>query len=116
MAMRFSTHMPGRMPTVAVLLLAVIVAVCLVDLAGATMAVAAGQNCFGPVCEDQLACGQPAQPQASWGTSGRLVAVPTAVEAPSAPEKTATLAQVSPRARLARQPVAPLAPRSPPAA
>ena len=116
MVMRFSTHMPGRMPTVAVLLLAVIAAVCLVDLATAATVVAAGHDCFGPSCEDQFVCGQPAQPQASPGHPGQLIAVPIAVEAPSAPEKTATLAQVSPGARVAWQPVAPLAPRAPPAA
>ena len=100
----------------AVVLLAVLVAMCLVDLAGVTMATAAGHNCSGPACEDQLACGQAAQPQVSSGHPVPLVAVPAAVEAPSAPEKTATLAQVWPGARVAWQPVAPLGPRSPPAA
>lgn len=114
--MPFRTPIQGRMPTVAALLLAAVVAACLADLNAPTMAAANVQDCSGPACDQQFVCGQPAQPQISSGHPLQFIAAPATIEADLAPETSCgRLAPGSPPARLAWQSVAPLAPRSPPA-
>jgi hypothetical protein len=63
-----------------VLLLAVLVALCATDLAGAGMAMADGQNCAAPFCEIQIGCGQPTQPQNTPASPSHLVATPLSGE------------------------------------
>jgi hypothetical protein len=63
-----------------VLLLAVLVALCATDLAGAGMAMADGQNCAAPFCEIQIGCGQPTQPQNTPASPSHLVAAPASGE------------------------------------
>jgi hypothetical protein len=101
--------------TVAVLVLAVTALVCLGGLAGPAMAGSMSQDCYGPACEAQIGCGQPAQPQASSGSSVHLVALPAAVERGLLLTKTETRSIGPPPLRAAWHPFAPVAPRSPPA-
>lgn len=115
--MPFRMRIQGRRLTVVVLLLATAVAACLADLSGPTAAAASGQDCSSPVCEHQLVCGQPAQPQGWSGHQIHFVAVSATIEADLAPEMSCErLVLGSPPARLAWHSVAPFAPRSPPVA
>ena len=100
---------------VAMILVAIAAMLCLGDLVHPGMAAAGGHDCFGPACQDQISCGQPAQPQASPGFSLYVVALPATVEAGPALEPIETPAIGPPSARVAWHPVAPFAPRSPPA-
>ena len=100
---------------VCVLMLAVLGAVCVADLARPAMVMAGGQDCVGPACEDQAACGQSAQPQVSSGFSIHLVAVPASREHVIGLAKTETRTVGPPPARVVWQSLVPLASRSPPA-
>jgi hypothetical protein len=73
-----------------VILLAVLVALCAMDLAGPGMAMADGQNCAGPFCEVQIGCGQPIQPQNTPASPSHLVAAPTSGERLLPPARTET--------------------------
>ncbi|SRR5712691_887581 len=115
MLMHFRAPIRVQPRAIAVLVLAVTVLACVVGLASPAMAGSIGQNCFGPACEDQIGCGQPAQPQTSPGSSVHLVANPAAVELGLISEQTGAPTVGSLAARPARQLVAPLAPRAPPA-
>jgi hypothetical protein len=97
-------------------LVAIAAVLCVGELMQPAMATAGGHDCFGPACQDQISCGPPAQPPASSGFSVHVVARLATVEAGPALERTETPAIGPPLARLAWHPVAPFAPRSPPAA
>lgn len=71
-------------------LLAVPVALCATDLAGAGMAMADGQNCAAPFCEIQIGCGQPHQPQNAPTSSIHLIAAPASTEGRLAPARAET--------------------------
>lgn len=101
---------------VAMILVAAIALLCVGDLADATMAAADGHDCFGSACQDQISCGQPAPPRISSAFTGHLLALPAAVEAIPALEKSGPWAAGPPLVRAAWQSVLPLAARSPPAA
>lgn len=98
-----------------VLVLAVLAALCATDLARPAMVMAGGQDCAGPACENQIACGQPTQPQISPGFSIHLVAVSASGERVPGLVKTETRTVGPPVARVVCQSLAPLASRSPPA-
>jgi len=102
--------------TVARLLLAVAALTCLGGLAGPAMAGSMSPDCFGPVCEDQIGCGQPAQPQVSSGSSVHAVALPAAVERGVVLAGTEALSVGPAPPSAARHSFASVAPRSPPAA
>lgn len=108
----------NRTRLVALALLMTIAAICVAALVQPAMALAGGQDCPGPACDDQIACGQPTQPQAtsSPSTGVSLVAVTASVSmalvAVHAPTTTGPPTLASP----ASQPFAPSAPRSPPSA
>jgi hypothetical protein len=106
----------ARRIRVPVLLLAVLTAVCAADLARPAMVMAGGQSCVGPMCEDQIACGQPTQPQISSGSSIHLVALPASGERLLGLVKTETRTLDPPSPRVIRHSLAPLGSRSPPAA
>jgi hypothetical protein len=101
---------------VAIALMAVVGLLCVGDRAQPAMVVAGGQDCFGPGCEDQISCGQPAQPQASSRSSIQVVALLAAVEAGPTLERTETPAVGPPPISVAWQSIGRIAPRSPPAA
>ena len=103
----------SRVATMAVMV--VVALSCVVGFVQPAMAAGGGQDCLGPGCQDQISCGQPAQPQASSGSSVQPVALPAAVGAGPAPERTEPPAIGPPPIRVAWQSVARLAPRSPPA-
>ncbi|HEU4367163.1 MAG TPA: hypothetical protein VFV05_02920 [Methylomirabilota bacterium] len=98
-----------------VLLLAVLVAACAAHLARAPMLMAGGQSCVGPACEDQIACGQPVQPQIPSGFSIQLVAPSASGEHVLVLVNTETRTIDPPPARVIWQSLAPLGSRSPPA-
>lgn len=104
----------SRVVTMAVMV--VVALSCVVGFVQPAMAAAGGQNCLGPGCQDQIACGQPAQPQASSGSSVQAAVLPATVGAGPALERIETPAIGPPPIRVAWQSVARLAPRSPPAA
>lgn len=101
---------------VAMAVMVVVALSCVVSFVQPVMAAAGAQNCLGPGCQDQIACGQPAQPQASSGSSVQAVALPATVGAGPVLERTETPAIGPPPIRVAWRSVARLAPRSPPAA
>jgi len=109
---------PNRTRIVALALMMAIVALCAAALVQPAMALAGGQDCSGPACDDQIACGQPTQPQAtsSPSTGVSLVAVtasvPRGLIEVHARATTAPPTLTSPASR----PFAPSAPRSPPSA
>jgi hypothetical protein len=111
--MKLQSEVRVRLRTLVVLALA---AACVVASAGPAMAGATGQDCLGPGCEQQIGCGQPAQPPLSPGSFVRAVALPADAPAGVSIERTEALAFRPPVARSARASVAPLAPRAPPAA
>lgn len=115
MLMHFLARIRIQPRALAVLVLAVTALACVVGLASPTMAGSMGPNCFGPACEDQVGCGQPAQTQTSSGSSVHLVALPAAVEFGVIAEQTAAPTVGPPAARPARKFVSPLVPRAPPA-
>jgi len=98
-----------------VLMLAVLAVVCAADLARPAMVMAGGQDCVGPACDDQIACGQPTQPQLSSGSSDHLVALPAAGEHVLGLAKTETRTVGPPPIRVIWQSLVRLASRSPPA-
>jgi hypothetical protein len=98
-----------------ILLLAVLVVACAADLAPASMLMADGQSCVGSDCEDQIACGQPTQPQIPSGFSIQLVALPASGEQVLTVVKTEARTVDPPPATVLRQSLAPLGSRSPPA-
>lgn len=89
---------------------------CVGDLIHPAMAAAGGQDCFGPGCQDQISCGQPAQPQASSGSSIHVVVLSVTDETGPALKPLEAPAIGPPSHRVSGHPVAPSAPRSPPAA
>jgi hypothetical protein len=113
--MGFLTRVPVSARTVVVVLIAVAALLCLGELARSAVALATGQDCFGPGCEDQIACGQPAQPQASPGFSTQVVALGAAVRMDLAPPLRETVVVARAPAISSWQSVALFAPRSPPA-
>jgi hypothetical protein len=108
------TRSPAR--TLAVLLIAVAAALCLADVGTPAMVLADSQECLGPACDDQIACGQPAQPLLPSGLAGSLLAVPPATPVDVAPELTAAPSPGPPAVVTTGRPVVPFAPRSPPLA
>jgi len=108
----------NRTRLVAIVVTMAIAAICAGALAQSAMALAGGQDCAGPGCEDQIACGQQTQPQATSGPSASvgpvavIASVPTALFEVDAPTTTAPPPVSSPASR----PFAPSAPRSPPSA
>jgi hypothetical protein len=73
-----------------VMLLAVLVALCAMDLTGPAMVMADGRDCAGPFCEIQIGCGQPTQPQNTPASPSHLVAAPTSGERLLPPVRTET--------------------------
>lgn len=98
-----------------ILLLAVLVALCATDLAGPAMVMADGQDCAGPFCEVQIACGQPIQPQNSSGYAIHLVATPASGERLLQPARIVTRFVDLPSARVSWPSLGPSASRAPPA-
>jgi hypothetical protein len=99
--------------------LVVIAAVaCVGAMAQPAMALATGQDCAGPACDDQITCGQPAPPLASSGSfaSLGLVAILAASTAQDVEQGAIAIAPAPSCVRPASQPFAPFAPRSPPSA
>jgi hypothetical protein len=82
------------------------------------MTFASGQDCSGPGCDDQIACGQPTQPQASSGPLGNVsfVALPVTLGAAVVECDGRAMTPSPPPPRSASWPFAPSAPRSPPSA
>jgi hypothetical protein len=97
------------------LMFAVLVVMCAAGLAPPAMAMAGGQDCSGPGCEHQIACGQPVAPQIPAGFSFDLVAMPAARERVLGPTKIDTRAVGPSPAGPAWQSRSPLGSRSPPA-
>jgi hypothetical protein len=110
-----------RTQVVAITLMMVIAVICVGAFAqpamAMAMAMANGHDCVGPGCGDQLACGQPSQPQASSGPSQQLslVALPVIARV-AAVEGDGTAVTRSPPLPRPSQPFGPSAPRSPPSA
>lgn len=98
-----------------VLLLALLVASCAADLARPAMVMAGGESCAGPACETQIVCGQPTQPQASFGSSTHVVAVLAAGEGLLGLERTEARAIDPPPAKVTSESLGSLQSRSPPA-
>jgi hypothetical protein len=113
---RASIPAPILLRIIGLALVAVAAITCLGDLARPTMAHANAQDCFGPACEDEIACGQPSQPQVTPERSASLVAVPTVVGIDSIPAATNILATGPPVPVQRWHLLSALAPRSPPAA
>jgi len=113
--MHLRVQLRNQPRTIAVLVLVATALVCVSGLASPAMAGSMSQDCFGPACEDQIGCGQPAQPQASSGSSVHLVALPAAGERALVFAKTETRSIGPPPLGAARYSFAPVAPRSPPA-
>lgn len=82
------------------------------------MAFGGGQDCSGPGCDDQIACGQPIQPQATSGPSASIspVAVTVSVAPALIDAHDGTLTAPPILSSSASQSFAPSAPRSPPSA
>jgi hypothetical protein len=101
---------------VAIVLMVGIAAICTGALVQSAMALASGQDCSGPGC-DQIACGQPLQPQATSGPSASvsLVAVTVPVAAAMI-EAHGTMTAPPTLSSPASRPFGPSAPRSPPSA
>lgn len=114
--MPFMVRIRTQPRAVAVLMLAVTALVCVGGFASPAMAGSMDQSCFGPACEDQIGCAQPAPPSASSGSSIHLIALPAAVERGLVLAKTDTLVLGPPPLIVARRSFAPVGPRSPPAA
>lgn len=106
-----------RTRLVALALLLAIAAMCGGELVQPGMALAGGQDCSGPGCGDQFACGQPTQPQATSSAPGTVSPVAMMTSVTPAPIDTHS-GSPPPLAlsNLALQPFAPSAPRSPPSA
>ena len=113
---RFLPLRRSLMSRVAIALMVVVGLSCVGDFARPAMVVAGGQDCFGPGCEHQISCGQPAQPQASSRSSIQVVALPAAVEGGPTCERTETPAIGPPPLSIAWPSIGQIAPRSPPAA
>jgi hypothetical protein len=107
-----------RTQVVAITLMMVIAVVCVGAFAQPVMAMANGHDCVGPGCDDQLACGQPSQPQASSGSSQQLslVALPVTASVAGVEGDGTTVTPSPPLPPSASQPFGPSAPRSPPSA
>lgn len=58
------------------LLLAILVGLCAAGLAGPAMVMADGQHCVETLCDMQIGCGQPVQPQDLSGSAIHLRATP----------------------------------------
>jgi hypothetical protein len=109
---------PKRTRVVALALMMVIAAICAGALAQPAMAFAGGQDCHGPGCDDQFACGQSPQPQATSSPSAGVAPVAVTVSITAARIDVSDDSMTAPptSSRPVSQPFAPSAPRSPPSA
>jgi hypothetical protein len=114
--MNFGARIRIQPSSVAGLVLAVAVLVCLGGLASPAMAGSMSQDCVGPACDDQIGCNQPAQPQVSSGFSIHLVVLPAAVPHGVVLPKAEARSGGPPPLRVTWSPFTPVAPRSPPVA
>jgi heme A synthase len=115
--------MPLKVPStrtrlVGLALMMVSVAICAGALVQSAMAFASGQDCPGPGCDDQIACGQPTQPQATSSRSAGVTPVVVTASVPTASIVVDVRTTTAPPilSNLASRPFAPSAPRSPPSA
>ena len=110
---------PVRLQTraIAVILVALTTLACVVSFAHAGMGVMSGQDCFGPACAQQITCASTDQAPApsSSHLAGPLATVVSFAIEVALPQSRA-MAPAPTLAAPDRQPVSPLAPRSPPAA
>ncbi len=101
---------------IVIVLIAVGALVCLGGLAGPAMAIADGQDCSGPSCDQQVIASRCLPMPAPSGRIADLLAIPAAVVADLAPPRANTSAVDLPHVGLVWWLLAPLASRSPPAA
>ncbi len=106
----------GPMKTLALMLVAVITAVCAVTVAQAAMAGADMAACSGRVCDQQLACGASAQNQSLRPSPTLPAAILSPAEVLVTPAQAIDLVARAPVDVGRDRAVAPLAPRSPPGA
>jgi hypothetical protein len=109
---------PTRTRVIALAVVMVIATIFTGVLAQSAMALAGGQDCAGPACDDQIACGKPTQPQATSGPAARvsLVAVAASVATDLIEVHDRITPASQPVTRPASRPFSPSAPRSPPSA
>lgn len=100
---------------VAMALMAFVALWCVCDLRQPAMAAMAEQDCFAPVCKDQIACGQVGEPRISSGPVGHVVVLPATVDTNPLIAKAEAQVVVPSPTRIAWQSVVRLGPRSPPA-
>jgi hypothetical protein len=107
-----------RARVLAAILMMVAAVICAATLVQPAMTFAGGQDCSGAGCDDQIACGQPTQPQASSGLSGNVsfVALPVTLRVAVVECDGAAMTPSPPPPRPASWRFAPSAPRSPPSA
>jgi hypothetical protein len=108
----------NRTRVVALALMIAVAVMCAGAAVQPAMAHANGQDCSGPGCDDQLACGQPTQPPATSSPSASISPVAVTVSVgPALTDRGAGSLSAPPIFPSAVwQPFAPSAPRSPPSA